>query len=126
MKITKELSGLPIERAIGVISGRWKAFIIYVLLDGPRRTSELEDQIVGISQKVLIEQLRVLEEHGLVYRQSHTHEPQRVDYGLTPLGLTLKPLLSALYDWGQHHAEELKETDKILPCEAAIRKPARK
>jgi DNA-binding HxlR family transcriptional regulator len=54
MKITKELSGLPIERAIGVISGRWKAFIIYVLLDGPRRTSELEDQIVGISQKVLI------------------------------------------------------------------------
>lgn len=92
MKIIKELSGLPIERAIGVISGRWKAFIIYVLLDRPRRTSELVDQIVGISQKVLIEQLRVLEEHGLVSRQSHARELQRVDYGLTPLGLSLKPL----------------------------------
>lgn len=86
MKITKELSGLPIERAIGIISVRWKAFIICVLLDGPRRTSELEDQIIGISQKVLIEQLRVLEEHGLVYRQTHAHESQRVDYGLTRWG----------------------------------------
>src|SRR5262245_25703868 len=111
MKITKELSGLPIERAIGVISGRWKALIIYVLLGGPRRTCELENQIVGITQKVLIEQLRVLEEQGLVYRQRHADEPQRVDYGLTPLGLSLKPLLSALYDWGHHHAEELNETD---------------
>lgn len=65
----------------------------------------------------------MLEEHGLVYRQSYAHEPQRVDYGLTPLGLSLKPVLSTLYDWGQHHAEELSETDKILPCEAVIRRP---
>jgi DNA-binding HxlR family transcriptional regulator len=121
MKITKELSGLPIERALGVISGRWKAVIIYVLMDGPKRTCELENRIIGISQKVLIEQLRVLEKHGLVYRQSFAQEPQRVDYALTPLGVSLKPLLSNLYDWGHHHAEELKETDKILPCEAVVR-----
>jgi DNA-binding HxlR family transcriptional regulator len=126
MKITKELSGLPIERTLGVISGRWKALIIYVLLDGPKRLCELESQILGISQKVLIEQLRVLEEHGLVHRQSFDQEPQRVDYTLTPLGMSLRPLLSLLYDWGQHHAEELNETEKLLPCEAIVRVAAKK
>ena len=126
MRITKELSGLPIERTLGVISGRWKALIIYVLLDGPKRICELENQIVGVSQKVLIEQLRVLEEHGLLFRQNFPDEPQRVDYTLTPLGMSLKPILSLLYDWGQHHAEELHEADKILPCEAVVRSTVEK
>ena len=121
MKVIKELPGLPIERALGVVSGRWKAVIIYVLLNGPRRTCELEHQIEGISQKVLIEQLRALEEHGLVYRQSFAQEPQRVDYGLTELGMSLKPLLSLLEEWGRGNAEELKETDKLLPCAAVVR-----
>ena len=121
MKVIKELPGLPIERALGIVSGRWKAVIIYVLLNGPRRTCELENQIEGISQKVLIEQLRALEEHGLVYRQSFAQEPQRVDYVLTQLGMSLKPLLSFLEEWGRAHAEELKETDKLLPCAAVVR-----
>jgi DNA-binding HxlR family transcriptional regulator len=127
MRIIKELPGLPIERALGVISGRWKAVIIYALLSGPKRVCDLENQIVGISQKVLIEQLRVLEKHGLVYRKSHMDEPQRIDYVLTPLGMSLKPLLSSLEEWGQHHAEELRETDKLIPCEAVTRstKPKR-
>ena len=120
MKVIKELPGLPVERALGVVSGRWKAVIIYVLLKGPKRTCELENQIEGISQKVLIEQLRSLEEHGLVYRQSFAQEPQRVDYGLTELGMSLKPLLSLLEEWGRGHAEELKETDKLLPCAAVV------
>jgi DNA-binding HxlR family transcriptional regulator len=126
MRITKELPGLPIERTLGVISGRWKAVIIYVLLDGPKRICELENQIVGISQKVLIEQLRVLEEHGLIARETFPEEPQRVDYVLTPLGISLKPILSLLEDWGQHHAEELKETDKLLPCESVVRNASEK
>ncbi|AEU34631.1 winged helix-turn-helix transcriptional regulator [Granulicella mallensis] len=125
MKITKELPGLPIERTLGVISGRWKAVLVYILLDGPKRLCELENQIAGISQKVLIEQLRVLEEHGLVSRQNFVEEPQRVDYVLTPLGMSLKPLLALLYDWGQHHAEELQETEKLLPCEAVVRSAER-
>jgi len=69
MKIIKRLPGLPAERALGVISGRWKAVILHVLLDGPQRTCDLEKRIAGISQKVLIEQLRALEEHGMVSRQ---------------------------------------------------------
>jgi len=121
MKVIKELPGLPVERALGVVSGRWKAIIIYVLLNGPKRICELENRIEGISQKVLIEQLRALEEHGLVYRQSFAQEPQRVDYVLTQLGMSLKPLLSFLEEWGRGHAEELKETDKLLPCAAIVR-----
>ena len=121
MKVIKELPGLPVERALGVVSGRWKAIIIYVLLNGPKRICELENRIEGISQKVLIEQLRALEEHGLVYRQSFAQEPQRVDYVLTELGMSLKPLLSLLEEWGRSHAEELKETDKLLPCAAVVR-----
>ena len=121
MRITKELPGLPIERTLGVISGRWKAVIVYVLLDGPKRICELENQIVGISQKVLIEHLRVLEEHGLIARETFPDEPQRIDYVLTSLGISLKPILSLLEDWGQHHAEELRETEKLLPCESVVR-----
>jgi DNA-binding HxlR family transcriptional regulator len=119
-RITKRLPGLPIERTLGVISGRWKAVIVYVLLDGPRRACELENRISGISQKVLIQQLRALEEHGLVYRQAFAKEAKRVDYGLTALGMSLKPLISILYEWGLHHAAELEETARILPCEAVV------
>jgi DNA-binding HxlR family transcriptional regulator len=120
-QITKRLPGLPIERALGVISGRWKAVIVFVLLDGRMRARELESHISGLSQKVLLQQLRSLEEHGLVYRQTFPEEPQRVDYGLTPLGMSLKPIISRLYDWGTHHAEERKEADRLLPCEAIVR-----
>lgn len=119
-RIAKRLPGLPIERTLGVISGRWKAVIIYILLDGPRRSCELEKQISGISQKVLLQQLRSLEEHGLVHRQNFTEDAQRVDYALTPLGISLKLLISQLYEWGQHHAEERNETGSLLPCQAVV------
>jgi DNA-binding HxlR family transcriptional regulator len=120
-QITKRLPGLPIERALGVISGRWKAVIVFVLLDGPMRARDLENQISGLSQKVLLQQLRSLEEHGLVYRQTFVEEPKRVDYGLTELGISLKPLISHLHEWGAHHAEEREETARLLPCEAIVR-----
>jgi DNA-binding HxlR family transcriptional regulator len=120
-QITKRLPGLPIERALGVISGRWKAVIVFVLLDGPMRARELESHISGLSQKVLLQQLRSLEEHGLVYRQTFPKEPKRVDYGLTPLGMSLRPVISQLYEWGTHHAEERREADRLLPCEAVVR-----
>ena len=120
MTVTKRLRGLPIERTLDVISGRWKAVIVHVLLSGPKRTCELENHIRGITQKVLIQQLRALEEHGLVERQVRADEAQRVDYGLTPLGLSLQPVIAMLEDWGRHHAEGLGETDQLLPCEAVV------
>lgn len=121
MKIIKRLPGLPIERALGVLSGRWKAVILHVLLGGPQRTCDLEGRITGISQKVLIEQLRALEEHGMVNRQPSAVDSQGIEYGLTPLGESLRPILESLIEWGTRHATELDEADRLLPCEAVVR-----
>jgi DNA-binding HxlR family transcriptional regulator len=121
MKILNKLPGLPVERALAVLSGRWKAVILHALLDGPHRIRGLEKRIVGISQKVLIEQLRALEEHGMVCRQSVADEKQAVEYFLTPLGESFRPVLDSLMEWGTHHANELEEADKLLPCDAVLR-----
>lgn len=123
MKIIKRLPGLPAERTLGVLSGRWKSVILYVLLDGAQRTCDLENRIAGISQKVLIEQLRALEEHGMVCRQPCADERQGVEYLLTPLGESIRPVLMSLIEWGTHHAEELDETHRLLPCEAIVMPP---
>ncbi len=95
MKIIKRLPGLPVERALGVLSGRWKAVLIDALTDGPQRICDLENRIVGITQKVLIEQLRALEEHGVVSRQPRVGDNQTIEYLLTPLGESLRPLLDS-------------------------------
>ena len=121
MKVINKLPGLPIERALAVVSGRWKAVILHVLLDGPQRTCDLEKRIAGISQKVLIEQLRALEEHGMVSRQPRAGDSQAIEYLLTPLGKSLRPVLDSLIEWGAHHARELDEVHRLLPCGAVVR-----
>ncbi|MBA2961866.1 MULTISPECIES: winged helix-turn-helix transcriptional regulator [Ramlibacter] len=121
MKITKRLPGLPVERALGILSGRWKAVLLFALLDGPQRTCDLEKRIAGLSQKVLIEQLRALEEHGVVRRQPVASDAQGIEYLLTPLGESLKPILQALMAWGVHHANEVDEAHRLLPCEVVVR-----
>jgi DNA-binding HxlR family transcriptional regulator len=88
---------------------------------GPQRTCELENRIAGISQKVLIEQLRALEEHGMINRQPSADGELGVEYLLTPLGESLRPILESLIEWGSHHARELDEADRLLPCEAVVR-----
>src|SRR5262245_22426279 len=121
MKVINKLPGLPIERALAVVSGRWKAVILHTLLDGPQRTCELENRIVGISQKVLIEQLRALEEHGMVSRQPSARDRQGIEYLLTPLGDSLRPVLEPLIEWGSHPVKERDERHRLLPCAAVVR-----
>jgi DNA-binding HxlR family transcriptional regulator len=116
-EVTKKLPALPAERALKVISGRWKAIILYHLFDGPKRLSELKRQLPDVSQKVLIQQLRELEEHGLVHREIFRQVPPRVDYSATALGLSLEPVLRALCEWGQRHAAELNELDRLAACQ---------
>jgi DNA-binding HxlR family transcriptional regulator len=112
----KRLPALPVERALKVISGRWKAIILYRLFDGPQRFSNLMRRIPDISQKVLIQQLREMQEHGLVQREVFRQVPARVDYSATPLGLSFEPVLLALCDWGRQHAVELHELDRLADC----------
>ena len=112
----KHLPSLPAERALRVIAGRWKAIVLYHLFGGPMRLSELQKAMPDISQKVLIQQLREMEEHGIVHREVFRQVPPRVDYTATPLGLSLEPVLLALCDWGRRHAVELDQLDRLADC----------
>ena len=78
--------------------------ILWLLLDGPRRYNALLTALDGVTPKVLTEQLRELEREALVTRRSGTGRAKHVEYSLTPLGLTLRPVLIALYEWGVVHA----------------------
>ena len=107
MPIVKQLSVVPAERTLKVIGGRWKVFVLYFLFEGPRRLSELKRLIPGVSQKVLVQQLREMEEHGIVHREVFAEVPPRVVYSATKLGSSLRPIVTALCDWGRRHASEL-------------------
>lgn len=117
----KRLPSLPAERALKVISGRWKPIILYNLFDGAKRLSELQRLMPSITQKVLIHQLREMESHGLVSREIYRQVPPRVDYTATVLGLSLEPVLLALCEWGRMHACELGEVDRLADCPAIVR-----
>ncbi|WP_424195078.1 winged helix-turn-helix transcriptional regulator [Ampullimonas aquatilis] len=119
-KPVKHLPMLPAERALKVISGRWKAIILYQLFEGAKRLSELNRLVPHISQKVLIQQLREMEEHGLVHREIYPQVPPRVDYSATPLGMSLEPILLTLCEWGRHHASELDELDRLADCPIVV------
>lgn len=114
--VMKNLPPLPAERTLRIISGRWKPVILYHLMTDARRLSELNRLMPGISQKVLIQQLREMEAHGIVSRTIHPQVPPRVDYAATSLGQSLRPVLLALCDWGRRHAAELDDLDSLGDC----------
>lgn len=119
MPITKELPLVPAERALKVIGGRWKVFVLYFLFEGPRRLSELRRLIPEVSQKVLVQQLRELEEHGIVHREVFAEVPPRVVYSVTKLGMSLRGIVAALCDWGKKHRVELDVIDaRVAKSEA--------
>lgn len=111
MAIVKELPAVPAERTLKVIGGRWKVFILYYLFDGTRRLSELRRLIPGVSQKVLVQSLREMEEHGIVRRKVFAQVPPRVEYSATRLGASLQPIVASLCEWGRRHASALAELD---------------
>ncbi|MBI4734173.1 MAG: winged helix-turn-helix transcriptional regulator [Rubrobacteridae bacterium] len=108
-----------IEITLGVIGGKWKTLLLYHLLDGPKRTSELKRQIPGITQKMLTQQLRELESDGVVHRKSYNQVPPKVEYSLTDHGLTLEPILRDLCKWGMKHLEYSQIAEDIERVELA-------
>lgn len=106
--IRKELSVVPAERALKIIGGRWKVFILYFLFERTHRLSELKRLIPQASQKVLVQQLREMEEHGVVQREVFAQVPPRVEYSVTKLGLSLQPIVASLCAWGRRHEGELR------------------
>ena len=99
----KRLPACPVETTLSLISDRWKVLIIRDLLDGTKRFGELKKSIGHVSQKVLTAQLRDMEESGLLSRKVYAEVPPRVEYTLTDLGYSLKPILDALWNWGEEY-----------------------
>ena len=103
---TKVLPACPVETTLTLISDKWKVLIIRDLLPGTKRFGELKKSIGSVSQKVLTSQLRQMEESGLLTRTVFPEVPPRVEYSLTEVGHSLKPVLDALGHWGEEYQEK--------------------
>lgn len=99
----KQLPACPVETTLMLIGDKWKVLILRDLLQGTKRFGELKKSIGGVSQKVLTAQLRDMEENGLLHRTVYAEVPPRVEYSLTELGFSLKPILDAMWNWGEDY-----------------------
>jgi DNA-binding HxlR family transcriptional regulator len=113
------VTSCPVETAMSVIGGRWRAVIIYYLLQGTQRFSELRRAIPNISQRMLTQDLRGLEEAGIIVRTVYAEVPPRVEYRLTPLGERLRPSIGALLAWGGE-LETATGVNRAAPSEAHL------
>jgi DNA-binding HxlR family transcriptional regulator len=93
----------PVERTLEVIGGRWKVLILRELFQGVKRFNELQRAVNGITQKMLTQQLREMESDGIVHREIYLQVPPKVEYSLTPLGESLKPIIYTMHEWGVQH-----------------------
>ncbi|MEZ0092569.1 winged helix-turn-helix transcriptional regulator [Streptacidiphilus sp. EB129] len=98
------LYSCPVELTLEVIGGKWATVVLSHLKEGALRYGELRRRMPGVSEKVLVQRLRGLEERGLITRHSDGGSPPAVEYRLTEEGVTLTPVLEALYSWGRARA----------------------
>lgn len=99
-KLIENFPGCPVEATLTYLDGKWKGVILFHLMDKTLRFNELRRHLPAITQRMLTKQLRELEQSGLVSRTVYPVVPPRVEYALTPLGSTLKPVIRALAAWG--------------------------
>ena len=97
----------PVETTLTLISDKWKVLILRDLMNGTMRFGELKKSIGHVTQKVLTSQLRQMEESGLLTRKVYAEVPPRVEYTLTDLGYSLKPILDAMWTWGENYKTSL-------------------
>jgi DNA-binding HxlR family transcriptional regulator len=108
----------PVEAAVEVFGGKWKALILWWLQQRTWRFAELRRQIPGITEKMLTQQLRELEADGIVDRRVYPTVPPKVEYSLTEYGRSLKRALRAICDWGRNHMVRIGAVE-TLPHRAA-------
>ena len=102
-----ETTRCGLDAVLNVVGGKWKTLILWELHPRPRRFGELRRLVEGISEKVLIQQLRELEADGIVHREQYNEVPPRVEYSLTALGESLNRALMPLCDWGEEHMDRI-------------------
>ncbi|MEU4546991.1 winged helix-turn-helix transcriptional regulator [Nonomuraea dietziae] len=97
-----------LDAAIDIMGGKWKGLILFSLGEGPLRFGELRRSVPGISERVLILQLREMEASGLVHREVYHQVPPKVEYSLTDFGQSLNTAMAPLGEWGEEHMERIE------------------
>lgn len=100
-----QISECPITRTMELIGGKWSLPIVFTLMKATKRFKELERSIEGINTRMLVKELKQLEESGIVFREVFAEVPPRVEYSLTPKGKALKKVLVELQSWGKAFIE---------------------
>ncbi|MBD2512449.1 helix-turn-helix domain-containing protein [Nostoc sp. ATCC 53789] len=98
-----------VETTLKVIGGRWKVLIIRELMTGVKRFGELQRALPGVTQKMLTQQLREMEQDGIIHREVYPQIPPKVEYSLTHLGETLQPILYAMHEWAVQHSNRTNQ-----------------
>ena len=107
MLMREELPACPVEIALALMGDKWKVLIVRDLLTGTKRFGELRKSLTGISQKVLSQHLRIMEENGLINRKVYAEVPPKVEYSLTELGCSLKTIHDAMWEWGEKYKADM-------------------
>ena len=105
----EKLPACPVETTLTLISDKWKVLILRDLLPGTKRFGELRKSIGHVSQKVLTAQLRQMEQSGVVNRKVYADVPPKVEYSLTDVGYSLKPILDAMWTWGEEYQKKMEK-----------------
>ena len=105
MLTKEEMPACPVAATVALIGSKWKLLILRNLMARPWRFNELKKDLDGISQKVLTDSLRSLETDGIVLRTVYPEVPPRVEYSLSPLGESMRPILSAMESWGKAYQD---------------------
>lgn len=108
MKTKEELPACPVATTVSLIGSKWKILIMRNLLVRSWRFNELKKDLDGISQKVLTDSLRSMEDDGIVTRTVYAEVPLRVEYALSPLGESMRPIMDAMEKWGTEYKKSLE------------------
>ena len=109
MKTKDELPDCPVATTVSLIGSKWKLLIMRNLLVRPWRFNELQKSLDGISQKVLTDSLRSMEADGIITRTVYPEVPPRVDYALSELGESMRPIIKSMEAWGNNYKQGLEE-----------------
>ncbi len=108
MLTKNELPECPVATTVQLIGSKWKLLIMRNLMDRPWRFNELKKSLDGISQKVLTDSLRSMEEDGIITRTVYAEVPPRVEYALSDVGESMRPILNAMKEWGIKYKQSLE------------------
>ena len=111
MKTKEELPECPVATTVQLIVSKWKLLILRNLLVRPWRFNELRKGLEGISQKVLTDSLRSMEEDGIITRTVYPEVPPRVEYALSELGESMRPIIKAMETWGLGYQQKVRESE---------------